>query len=35
MTAMGSPALFAAHAADVDRWFDTAAFVPLADAPAR
>jgi hypothetical protein len=35
VTAMGSPALFQAHAADVDRWFDSAAFVPLADAPAR
>ena len=35
VTAMGSQALFAAHAADVDRWFDTAAFVPFSDAPAR
>ena len=35
VTAMGSPALFAAHAADVDRWFDSAAFVSLSDAPAR
>lgn len=35
VTAMGSPALFEAHASDVERWFDTAAFVPLSDQPAR
>jgi hypothetical protein len=35
VTAMGSPALFEAHAGDIDRWFDSAAFVPLSDAPAR
>jgi hypothetical protein len=35
VTAMGSPALFEAHAANIDRWFDTAAFVPISDAPAR
>jgi hypothetical protein len=35
VTAMGAPALFEAHAADIDRWFDSAAFVPIGDAPAR
>jgi hypothetical protein len=35
VTAMGSQALFAAHAEEIDRWFDSAAFVPLSDAPAR
>ena len=35
VTGMGSPALFEAHAADVDRWFDSVAFVPIGDAPAR
>jgi hypothetical protein len=35
VTAMGSPALFAAHAADVDRWFDGTAFVPIAETPVR
>jgi hypothetical protein len=35
VTAMGSPALFQAHAAEVDRWFDSTALVPIGDAPAR
>lgn len=35
VTAMGSPALFRAYAADIDRWFDSAAFTPLGDTPAR
>lgn len=32
VTAMGPPDLFAAHAADVDQWFATAAFVPVSEA---
>jgi len=32
VTAMGTPELFAAHAGDIDRWFSTAAFVPISDA---
>ncbi len=35
VTAMGSPALFEAHAGDIERWFDTAAFEAVDDAPAR
>jgi hypothetical protein len=35
VTAMGSPALFETYAGDIDRWFDSAAFVPVSDAPAR
>ncbi len=35
VTAMGSPALFEARAADIDRWFDSTTFEPLSDAPAR
>ncbi len=29
VTAMGSPAAFADHADEIDRWFSTAAFVPI------
>lgn len=32
VTAMGPPALFAAHAQDIDNWFASSAFVPLAEA---
>jgi hypothetical protein len=32
VTAMGSPALFEAHAGDIDRWFDSATFEAVADA---
>jgi len=32
VTAMGSPALFEVHAADIDRWFDSATFEPVAAA---
>jgi hypothetical protein len=35
VTAMGSPALFDAHAGEIDRWFDSTALVPMGDAPAR
>jgi hypothetical protein len=33
VTAMGSPTAFEAHATEVDAWFATVAFVPLADQP--
>jgi hypothetical protein len=33
VSVMGTPALFETHAADIDRWFDSAAFVPLSEAP--
>ncbi len=32
VTAAGSPALFAAHARDIDNWFAGSAFVPVEDA---
>jgi len=32
VTAMGCPALFEVHAADIDRWFDSATFEPVAAA---
>jgi len=33
VTAMGTPELLAAHAADVEKWFATAVFVPRSEAP--
>jgi len=35
VTAMGTPEQFAAHASDIDRWFSTVAFVPLAESKPR